>query len=61
LKLAHAIHDAPGILKRLNRRNEKYIAFIKAALLEHLKDDAVVGIWRLSDIFTKICDIIKGV
>ena len=25
------------------------------------RDDAVVGILRLSDIFTKVCDIIKGV
>ena len=28
LKLKHAIHDAFGILKRLNRKEEKYIAFI---------------------------------
>ncbi|MGD8492948.1 MAG: cytidylate kinase-like family protein, partial [Desulfobacterales bacterium] len=42
LKLVHAVHDAPGILKRLNRQNEKYIAFIKAALLEHLKADNIV-------------------
>jgi cytidylate kinase len=42
VKLVHAIHDAPGILKRLNRQNEKYIAFIKAALLEHLKADHIV-------------------
>jgi CBS domain containing-hemolysin-like protein len=25
------------------------------------RDDEVVGILRLSDIFTKVCDIIKGV
>ncbi len=42
LKLVHAIHDAPGILKRLNRKEEKYIAFIKSALLNHLKADNVV-------------------
>ncbi len=42
LKLAHAVHDAPGILKRLNRKNEKYIAFIKSALLNHLKEDNIV-------------------
>ncbi len=42
IKLVHAIHDAPGILQRLNRKNEKYIAFIKSALLEHLKDDNIV-------------------
>ena len=42
LKLMHAIHDAPGILERLNRKEEKYIAFIKSALLNHLKEDNVV-------------------
>jgi cytidylate kinase len=42
LKLVHAIHDAPGILDRLNHKEEKYIAFIKSALLNHLKADNVV-------------------
>ena len=42
LKLVHAIHDAPGILARLNHTKEKYIAFIKLALLNHLKADNVV-------------------
>ncbi len=42
LKLVHAIHDAPGILDRLNHKEEKYIAFIKLALLNHLKADNVV-------------------
>ena len=42
IKLVHAIHDAPGILKRLNRKDAKYIAFIKSALLNHLKDDNIV-------------------
>ena len=26
--LEHAIHDAPGILKRLKHKEEKYIAFV---------------------------------
>ena len=42
LKLVHAIHDAPGMLERLGRKEEKYIAFIKSALLDHLKADNVV-------------------
>ena len=42
LKLVHAIHDAPGLLKRLDRKEGKYIAFIKSALLNHLKADNVV-------------------
>ena len=40
--LEHAIHDAPGILKRLKHKEEKYIAFVKFALLNHLKQDNVV-------------------
>ena len=40
--LEQAIHDAPGILKRLKHKEEKYIAFIKSALLNHLKEDNVV-------------------
>ncbi len=42
IKLVHAIHDAPGILQRLNRKSEKYVAYIKSALLNHLKTDNVV-------------------
>jgi cytidylate kinase len=42
LKLVHAVHDAPGMLERLNRKEEKYIAFIKSALLNRLKADNVV-------------------
>ena len=42
LMLVHAIHDAPGMLMRLNRKEEKYIAFIKSTLLNHLKKDNVV-------------------
>jgi cytidylate kinase len=42
LKLIHAIHDAPSILERLGRKDEKYIAFIKSALLRRLKEDDIV-------------------
>lgn len=42
IKLVRAIHDAPGILKRLKRKDEKYIAFIKSALLNHLIQDNIV-------------------
>ncbi len=41
LKLVRAIHDAPGILDRLNVK-EKYIAFIKSALLNRLTADNIV-------------------
>lgn len=42
IKLVRAIHDAPDILSRLNRKKEKYIAFIKSALLNHFKKDNIV-------------------
>jgi cytidylate kinase len=42
IKLVRAIHDAPGILKRLHRKDKKYIAFIKSALLNHFKEDNIV-------------------
>jgi cytidylate kinase len=42
VKLVHAIHDAPNILDRLNRKKDKYVAFIKSTLIDHLKQDNVV-------------------
>ena len=35
IKLIRAIQDAPSILERLTRQKEKYVAFIRAALLKH--------------------------
>lgn len=42
IKLIRAIQDAPSILERLTHNNEKYIAYIRAALLKHLQKDNVV-------------------
>ncbi len=42
VKLIRAIHDAPSILSRLSRENEKYIAYIQKELLQHFKKDNVV-------------------
>lgn len=42
LKLIRAIHDAPSILDRLSLNKEKYISFIKSALLKHFQKDNVV-------------------
>jgi cytidylate kinase len=42
IKLIRAIQDAPSILQRLTHQKEKYIAFIRAALLKHVKKDNVV-------------------
>lgn len=42
LKLAKAIHDGPSMFERLSHGKERYIAFIRAALLNHLKNDNIV-------------------
>jgi cytidylate kinase len=42
LKLVRAIHDAPSIFDRLSLEKEKYISFIKSALLKHFQKDNVV-------------------
>ncbi len=36
IKLARAIHDAPSIFDRLTYGKERYIAYIREALLHHL-------------------------
>ncbi|MFC1861090.1 AAA family ATPase [Chloroflexota bacterium] len=41
-KLIRAIHDAPSFLDRYTYGKEKYIAYIQAALLRHVKKDKVV-------------------
>jgi cytidylate kinase len=42
VKLVRAIHDAPGVLDRFSHGRQKYIAFIRAAILSHMKRDNVV-------------------
>jgi cytidylate kinase len=42
IKLIRAIQDAPSILDRLTRQKEKYVAFIRAALLKHVQKDNIV-------------------
>ncbi|MFC1977516.1 AAA family ATPase [Chloroflexota bacterium] len=42
IKLVRAIHDAPSILDRFAYGKEKYIAYIRAALLRHVRRDNVV-------------------
>jgi cytidylate kinase len=42
IQLRRAIHDAPSILERFTHGKEKYIAYFKAALLNHLLADNVV-------------------
>ena len=42
IKLIRAIHDAPSILERLTHQKEKFVAFIRVALLKHVQRDNVV-------------------
>ena len=41
-KLARAIHDAPSILERLTYGKERYVAYVREALLHHFQKDNVV-------------------
>jgi cytidylate kinase len=42
VKLIRALHDAPSILDRFTYGRERYLAYIRAALLERLQRDNVV-------------------
>lgn len=42
VKLAKAIHDGPSFLERITHGKEKYVAYVRAALLDHIKRDNVV-------------------
>ena len=41
-RLLQSIHDAPSILERVTHGRERYIAYIRAALLDHVKKNNVV-------------------
>ena len=42
IRLVRAIHDSPSILDRFTRGREKYIAFIRSVMLDHMKQDNIV-------------------
>ncbi|MGE5239420.1 MAG: AAA family ATPase [Chloroflexota bacterium] len=42
MRLERAIHDAPSVLERFTYGKERYIAFMRAALLKHVQKDNVV-------------------
>ena len=42
IKLVRALHDAPSVLSRFAGDKKRYIAFIRAALLRHFKQDNIV-------------------
>ncbi len=41
-KLIKSLHNAPGILKRIAQGKERYLSYIRAALLARVKEDNVV-------------------
>jgi cytidylate kinase len=41
-KLLKSLHDAPTVLDRITHRRERYLSYVQAALLEHVKGDNVV-------------------
>jgi cytidylate kinase len=42
IRLVRAIHDAPSILDRFTYGKERYIAYIRAAMLKHMQKDNIV-------------------
>ncbi|MBT4364959.1 MAG: cytidylate kinase-like family protein [Desulfobacterales bacterium] len=42
IQLVRALHDAPSVLERFTYGKERYIAFIREALLEHIQKDNIV-------------------
>lgn len=42
IQLVHAIEDAPSILERLTRGRERYLAYVRAALLKRVQKGDVV-------------------
>ncbi len=42
IRLSRALHDSPSIFNRLTDGKEKYIAYIRYSLLQHLQKDNVV-------------------
>ncbi len=42
IKLIRAIHDSPAILERFTYGKERYVSYVRAALLRHVQHDKVV-------------------
>jgi cytidylate kinase len=53
IKLVRAIHDAPSILDRIGYKKERYIAFIRSAILRHFRKDNVVYYGLAGHFFVK--------
>jgi cytidylate kinase len=55
IKLVRALHDAPTVLERFSHGKERFVSYIRSALLQHVLKDNVVyhglaGHYLLSDI-----------
>ena len=53
IKLVRAIHDAPSILDRIGYRKDRYIAFIRSAILQHFRKNNVVYCGLAGHFFVK--------
>ena len=53
IKLLRAIHDAPSILDRIGYKKDKYITFIRSAILQHFRKDNVVYCGLAGHFFVK--------
>jgi len=42
IKLIRAIHDAPNILDRLSHKKERFVSFVRTALIQHFRRDNIV-------------------
>jgi len=42
LRLVRALHDAPSVLERFTHGKERYVSYIRKALLQHIQQDNVV-------------------
>jgi cytidylate kinase len=52
-KLEREIHDTPGLFERFSRRKERYVSYIRTALLEHVQKDNVVYHGLAGHVFLK--------
>jgi cytidylate kinase len=60
IKLARAIHDSPSIFDRLTYGRERYIAYVREALLHHFVKDNVVYHGLAGHFFVSgICHVLK--
>jgi cytidylate kinase len=53
IKLLRAIHDAPSILDRIGYKKNRYITFIRSAILHHFREDNIVYCGLAGHFFVK--------